>query len=272
MFISVLAARSELGLVAALAMAASACGTADDPSLPAPAAEAAAQPLGPLLVSPTEGPPFTVVTVSGAGCTGPSPSVVGELERPEGDSVPGGTGAIPGASGVFFTTTPDATGSWTHSFTVPPVVAPGRYRVVAQCAPETGPQPEAYGPQPFEVSTGDSASMSLSPRQAPAGVDVVVDISGTLCRGTAPQVDVQVHPVGNEEGGEFVASAVFTPDGDGSWAGRLMIPAGPATTYVVGVVCTIGGQQFFIYLPASDTGSVPSARLVQIGGGLPPTR
>jgi hypothetical protein len=114
--------------------------------------------------------------------------------------------------------------------------------------------------------------MSLSPTQAPAAVDVVVDISGTLCRGIGSQVAVQVHPVGTEEGGEFVASAVFTPDGEGSWAGRLTIPAGPAVTYVVGVVCTIGGQQFFIYLPASDTGSVPRARLVQIGGGLPPTR
>ena len=82
---------------------------------------------------------------------------------------------------------------------------------------------------------------------------------------------MQVHLAGSEEADEPVARAVFTPDGDGGWAGPITIPAGPAATYVVGVVCTVEGRQFFIYLPATD-GAIPSARLVEIGGGLPPTR
>lgn len=257
------------GALAVLAVAA-ACGSPDDRSMPVPAAAAAAQEPLPLVVSPTQGPPFAVVTVSGAGCTGPSPSVSSELEHPEGDGVPGGTGAIPGASGVFAVTVPDASGSWTLSFTVPPVVAPGQYRVVAHCSREI--QPVAYAPQPFEVSAGDLASMSVSPTQAPVGVDVVLDVSGTLCRGPAPEADVTVALAGSEEADEFVARAVFTPDSAGTWAGRVTIPAGPPATYVVGVVCNIEGRQFFIYLPATETGRIPSARLVEVGGGLPPTR
>jgi hypothetical protein len=252
-------------------LVASGCGGAGGGSAVEPARGAGAQPAPGLVVSPSEGPPFVVVTVSGGSCTGSSPSVVGELERPDGDTLPGGTGAIPGASGAFFTATPDASGSWTSTFTVPPVVPPGSYRVVAQCAPETSAPPVAYAPQPFEVLAGPSASLTVSPTRAPAGVDVVLDVSGTQCRGTAAEADVQVHLAGSEEADEPVASAQFTPDGDGSWAGQVTIPAGPAATYVVGVVCTVEARQFFIYLPATD-GTIPSARLVVIAGGLPPSR
>lgn len=270
---SAFARRVAPGAVAVLAVAASACGSADVRSVSLPAADAAARQPPPLVVAPSQGPPFTVVTVSGANCTGPAPSVAGELESPAGDSQPGGTGAIPGARGaVFFVTTPDVTGSWTGSFTVPPVVPPGQYRVVAQCAPESNGQPVEYAPQPFEVLAGGSASMSVSPTQAPAGIDVVLDVSGTLCQGSAPEVDVQVHLAGSEEGGEFVARAFLTPDSEGNWSGQVTIPAGPAATYIVGAVCNVEGQQFFIYLPASPSGSIPSARLVEIQGGLPPTR
>ena len=74
-------------------------------------------------VAPSEGPPHTVVMVSGANCTGPSPSVVGELEQ--------SSGAIPGGNAVF--SDPDATGAWSGSFTVPPVATPGPHQVVATC-------------------------------------------------------------------------------------------------------------------------------------------
>lgn len=270
---SVFARRVAPGALSVLAVAASACGSADDGSVPVLAADAVAQQPPPLVVSPSQGSPFTVVTVSGASCTGPAPSVAGELESLAGDSQPGGTGTIPGARGaVFFVATPDVTGLWTGSFTVPPVVPPGQYRVVAGCAPESNAQPVEYTPQPFEVLAGGSASLSVSPTQAPAGVDVVLDVSGTLCQGSAPEVDVQVHLAGSEEGGEFVARAFFTPDSDGNWSGRMTIPAGPSATYVVGAVCNVEGQQFFIYLPASPSGSIPRARLVEIEGGLPPTR
>lgn len=268
---SVFARWLAAGAVAVLAAATSACGSADGGPASLRAAGAAAQQPPPVVVSPSQGPPFTVVTVSGANCTGSSPSVVGELESPAGDSQPGGTGAIPGASGVFFTTTPDAAGLWTDSFTVPPVVSPGQYRVVAHCGPDSNTQPVEYAPQPFEVLAGGSASMSVSPTQAPAGVDVVLDVSGTLCQGSAPEVDVRVHLAGSEEGGEFVARAFFTPDSEGNWSGQVTIPAGPAATYAVGAVCNVEGQQFFIYLPASPFGSIPSTRLVEIQGGLPPS-
>ncbi len=198
--------------------------------------------------------------------------MTGELESPTGDGGPGGTGTIPGASGVFFVATPDDSGVWARSFIVPPVVPPGAYRVVAQCT--TGPDaaPVVYAPQPIEVLAGDSASMSVTPTRAPAGVDVVLDVAGSVCRGSSPQVEVQVHPAGSEEGGEFVAAAVFTPDGDGNWSGQVVIPAGPPATYVVGAVCNLEGQPFFIYLPASTSGEVPSARLVEIRGQLPSSR
>jgi hypothetical protein len=113
--------------------------------------------------------------------------------------------------------------------------------------------------------------MAVSPTRAAAGVDVVLDVTGTLCRGTAAEIDVQVLLAGSEEADEPVARAVFAPDGDGSWAGQITIPAGPAARYIVGVVCTVDGRQFFIYLPATD-GVVPTARIVEIAGELPPTR
>ena len=96
--------------------------------------------------------------------------------------------------------------SWIFAVTVPPVVAPGSYRVVAQCSGEA--EPVAYIPQPFEVSAGDSATLSVSPTEAPAGVDVVLDVSGTLCRGPAPEADVTVALAGSEEADEFVARMV----------------------------------------------------------------
>jgi hypothetical protein len=37
---------------------------------------------------------------------------------------------------------------------------------------------------------------------------------------------VQVHVVGSEEADEPVARVAFTPDGEGSWAGPVTIPAG----------------------------------------------
>jgi hypothetical protein len=204
----------------------------------------------PFTVSPGQGPPFTVVTVSGAGCTGPSPSVISELVSAAGAAP--GEGTIPGTNAIVFLT-PDATGAWSGSFTIPPIVAPGQYRVVARCLPDQfNPQPADYAPQPFEVLADGLAALSVAPRQASAGVDVPLTVSGTLCRGTAADVDVQVALAQAEDAEEFVARELFTPDSDGNWSGRVTIPAGPATTYRVTAVCSVDGGQFFIYLPPVD--------------------
>jgi hypothetical protein len=138
---------------------------------------------------------------------------------------------------------------WSGSFTIPPIVPAGQCRVVARCA-----ETDAYGPQPFEVLPVELASLSVSPTQVTAGTDVVLNVSGTLCRGADAQVDVRIERAGGEDAGaadEPVARELFTPDSAGSWSGQITIPAAtPAGMYLVGAQCFVGGQQFFIYLPS----------------------
>jgi hypothetical protein len=200
----------------------------------------------PFTVSPSQGAPFTEVTASGANCPPAGASVAAELEDLTGDDAPGGTGGIPGAFIGFFTT-PDAGGNWSGTFTIPPIVTAGQYRVVARCT-----ETDVYGPQPFEVLPGELASISVSPTRATAGTDVVLNVSGTLCRGADAQVDVRIERAVGEEAAadDPVAREFFTPDSAGSWSGQITIPATtPPGTYLVGAQCFVGGQQFFIYLP-----------------------
>jgi hypothetical protein len=224
-----------------LAVAAVAYGPAAAPTLES-APASSSQPQDPFVVSPGQGPPFTVVNVSGANCLGPAPSVVGELES--------AAGAIPGANAVFFVT-PNAGGEWSDAFTVPPVVAPGTHRVVARCLPDQfNPQPVEYAPQPFEVLADGRAAMSVSPQQAAVGRDVELSVSGTLCRGTAPQVDVRVELAESQEADEFIARGFFTPDANGDWSGQVVVPAATdPVTFIVTAVCNLADRQFFIYLP-----------------------
>ncbi len=166
----------------------------------------------PFTIAPSEGPPHTVVTVSGSNCTGPSPSVVGELEQSSGDAIPGGN--------AVFIATPDATGAWSDSLTVPPVATPGPHRVVARCLPDQfNPVPIEYGPQPFEVLPDGRAGMTVSPTQAPTGVPVVVDVSGTECLGQDASIEVRVEVAGSEDADEVIARGSFTPDADGQLVG-----------------------------------------------------
>ncbi len=62
---------------------------------------------------------------------------------------------------------------WSGSFTIPPIVPAGQYRVVARCA-----ETDAYGPQPFEVLPGELGSLSVSPTQVTAGTDVCSTFPG----------------------------------------------------------------------------------------------
>jgi hypothetical protein len=199
----------------------------------------------PFSVSPSQGAPFTVVAVSGANCTGPSPSVIAELVS--------ATGPIPGADVVVFAT-PDVNGDWSDSFTIPPVVAPGQYQVVARCLPDQfDPQPVEYGPQPFEVLPDGLASMSASPTRAVAGTDVVLAVSGTLCRGADAIVDLRVELASAQVADEPVARGMFTPDAEGSWSGQVTVPAtATAGTYIVGTQCRVSGQPFFLYVPPPE--------------------
>ena len=157
----------------------------------------------PFVVAPGQGAPFTNVSVSGANCIGQSAST--ELEDLSGDDLPGGTGTIPGAFIGFFGT-PDGSGNWSGSFTIPPIVPAGEYRVVAGCGAD------AYAPQPFTVLPGELASLSVSPTQGTAGTDFYVTVAGTLCRGTDPSVDVGVFDPTLETADEFVARVSVTPD------------------------------------------------------------
>jgi hypothetical protein len=192
-------------------------------------------------VSPSQGAPFTVISVSGANCIG-QPAAA-ELEDLTGDDLPGGTGVIPGANVIVFAT-PDGSGNWSGNIAVPPVVAAGQYRVVASCGPD------AYAPQPFQVLAGELASMSVSPAQAPAGADVVVDVSGTLCRDPNAQADVGILAAGAQQADEFVARVFVTPDSAGNWSTQLTVPAAtPAGNYLVAAQCVVANRQFFLYLP-----------------------
>ena len=199
-------------------------------------------------VSPSQGAPFTVISVSGANCVGQSAKA--ELEDLTGDDLPGGTGAIPAANVITFAT-PDGAGNWSGNITVPPVVAAGRYRVVASCGPD------AYASQPFDVLAGDLASMSVSSTASTPGADVVVSVSGTLCRGVNAQVDVGV-PDRSKGADEFVARGFVTPDSAGSWSAQLTIPVStPAGNYLVATQCSVGNRQFFLYLPTPTIQLVP---------------
>ncbi len=202
-------------------------------------------------VSPSQGAPFTVLSVSGANCTGQS--VAAELEDLTGDDLPGGTGAIPGANAFVFVA-PDGGGNWSGTITIPPVIAAGRYRLVASCGPD------AYAPQSFQVLAGDLASIAVTPTQATAGTDVAVSVSGTLCRGANSQVDVDIPVLSNQVADEFVARVIVTPDSAGNWSAQLTIPStAPAGSYLVSTQCRVGNLPFFFYVPAPTIHLVPVA-------------
>jgi hypothetical protein len=196
----------------------------------------------PFTVSPSEGGPFTVVAVSGAKCTeGPAPFVAGTVVgSPE-------VGVI-----TQFTATPDATGAWAATFTVPPNKPAGAYEVTAVCHTDPGQMDgDAYGNQPFTVLAGQAAAMTVSPRNATAGREITVTVSGTLCRAADSTVDIGIFFRVAEEfadADEFIARGPATPDADGNWSTQLTIPAtaGPGT-YGVGAQCIVGGFQFFLY-------------------------
>jgi hypothetical protein len=198
----------------------------------------------PFTVSPSQGAPFTVVTVSGADCTdGPAPSVAGTV-----------VGSPDVGTVAQFTATPDANGGWVATFTVPPNKPAGPYEVTATC--KTDPNQldgDAYGKQPFTILQGEPATMTVSPRSALAGEDVTVTVSGTLCRGDDAAVDIGIFvrvPEEFADADEFVARATSIPDAEGNWTAQLTIPAssGPGT-YGVGVQCIVAGSQFFLYEP-----------------------
>ena len=133
-----------------------------------------------------------------------------------------------------------ATGPGTSPFHV---VTAGQYRVVAGCGPV------AYSPQPFEVLAGELASMSVSPTQATAGDDVVVSVSGTLCRGENAQADVRIFDTGAQSDAD-IARVFVTGDSAGNWSGQLTLSGTtPAGRYLVGTQCVIDSRQFFLYLP-----------------------
>ena len=156
------------------------------------------------------------MSVSGANCIGQSASA--ELEDLSGDDLPGGTGTIPGAFIGFFGT-PDGSGNWSGSFTIPPIVPAGEYRVVA------GVEPTPTHRSPSRCSRG-SFAVSVSPTQGTAGTDFHVTVAGTLCRGTDPSVDVGVFDPTLETADEFVARVSVTPDAAGTWTTQVTIPAG----------------------------------------------
>ncbi|MGH9209546.1 MAG: hypothetical protein ACRD2C_02580 [Acidimicrobiales bacterium] len=206
------------------------------------AAASAVAPGDPFIVSPSEGGPFTVVSVSGADCTeGPAPSVAGTVVgSPE-------IGVI-----TQFTATPDDNGDWTASFTVPPNKPATDYAVTATC--KTDPDQadgDQYDDQTFTVVAGDEATMTVSPLAARAGQDVVVTLSGTLCQGDEATVDVGIFeraPEGTGDAGEFLVRNTAIPEDDGSWTTELTIPASASPgTYGVSGECSVGGFQFFLY-------------------------
>jgi hypothetical protein len=211
-------------------------------------AAGAIEPGAPLTVTPVEGSPFTVVTVSGDDCTdGPSPAVSGFLlGGPEAGAV------------AFFSATPDAEGAWTASFTLAPNQPASTYEVVAQC--KTDPDVNEgieYARHPFTFDVGDSVALTASPARAQTGSPVTVNVSGTLCRGAGASVRIDAFVRGTEEADEFVDQATVAPGPDGSWTGQLTIPDGPPATYGIAAQCDIGQMPFFLYDAADVVVSAP---------------
>lgn len=218
----------------------------------------------PLTVTPTQGTQFTSVNVTGSNCAAGAPSVTGALTGP-----PGTGSSIEGTpfqtAVAVFTATPDASGNWTASFAVPPFLPAGEYLVRAICKLDpNAPTGVEYQPRPFRVLPATSPTISVSPRQAPAGQAVRLTVSGTLCEGPDAVVDVRVFErVPESRGGDdFVANAMFRPDAEGTWSGNVTIPAtAPAGTYRVGATCMVGGNALFNYVPVPEvvlsTAAVP---------------
>jgi len=214
------------------------------------AAAGAIEPGAPITVSPSEGDPFTVVTVSGADCTdGPSPSVSGVLlGAPE-------VGVV-----AFFTATPDPEGAWTGSFTLAPNQTASTYEVVVEC--KTDPDAREgveYARQPFTFNVGESVALTASPTRAVTGSDVTVNAAGTLCRGADASIRLEAFLRGAEDGSEFIDRAEVIPGADGSWSGQLTIPGGPPATYGIAAVCSLGDVAFFLYDTADVVVSAPTA-------------
>jgi hypothetical protein len=215
------------------------------------AAAGAITPGEPFTVSPSQGGPFTVVDVAGANCTdGPAPSVEGTV-----------VGSPDVGVVTQFTATPDPNGDWATTFTVPPNQPAGPYEVTAVC--KTDPNQidgDAYGNQPFTIVQGESATMMVSPRSAEAGVDVIVTVSGTLCRGEDAAVDLGIF-FEFADPDEFVARGTSSPATDGGWASQLTIPASTAPgTYFVGATCSVAGLPFFLYERVDVVLSAPEAQ------------
>jgi hypothetical protein len=202
----------------------------------------AIEPGAPITVTPDEGAPFTVVTVTGADCTdGPSPFVSG-IVRGSPDV---------GVISDFFAT-PDDAGAWTAEFIVPPNRAAVTYEVVATCKPDRNAfEGVEYGIQPFTILEGEEATMTVSPLRARAGTDIMVTASGTLCRGPDATVELRAFVRFTEDADEFVAQTTVTPAADGTWTGQFTIPNALAVTYGVTGHCLFGDISFILY-PVAD--------------------
>ena len=101
--------------------------------------------------------------------------------------------------------------------------------------------------------------MTVSPRSAVAGEDVIVTVSGTLCRGEDAAVDIGIFFEGQDPD-EFIARGTSSPATDGGWASQPTIPASTAPgTYLVGVQCSVAGLPFFLYEPVDVVLSAPEA-------------
>jgi hypothetical protein len=206
----------------------------------------------PFTVSPGEGEPFQVIDVSGANCSeGSQPTVFGlVVGSPE-------VGVV-----TEFAAAVDENGDWAATFTVPPNKPVGQYVVTATCKTDpSAPTGVDYQDQPFTILTGEVGTMTVSPRTAQAGQDVVVTVAGTQCRGLGTSVDIGAFLRQPEELGdadEFVARATAVPDPDGNWTTELTIPASTSPgTYGVGAQCIDEGFQVFVYQTVDVVLSAP---------------
>ena len=193
----------------------------------------------PFVVSPTEGAPYTVVNVSGAGCTeGPVPSVSGSVFRPD-------TGAILG-----FVATADPNGDWSTTFRPPPTYPPGVYEVRATCVSDpnrVGADVFQYAPQSFTLLAGETPVATASPLHGVVGRETVISVSGNLCLGSLVEVSLFRLPF---ELHDLVAQEFPTPDAEGNWAAQLTVaPTQPAGTFSFRVMCELGLSFFFYDLP-----------------------
>lgn len=180
--------------------------------------------LQPFRLSPSSGPPGTVVGVSGTGCTAvPDGSAMHNHMKITSATLPISVDIPVGAGGA-----------WNGRFTVPRNALGLWDLVAATCFPNGGPSTTAYSPQTFTV-TGTAATPTTPSTQRPVGTPAPTPGAGA--GGAPPHPAVLSAPVGNGNGsgsGPGTADAKGGAPAAAAAATKLAAVSGAGKAFAVG--------------------------------------